>query len=232
MGVARMLIAATVVVCAVLFDSEEGAKNRREDARTVATDTAEQQNPREAAHRYVGSKKCRMCHSEHHESWLDRPAGNSWDALLPGTGIEMKRASGLDPERNYTADVRCLACHSVGYGKLDGYAIPNPNDGKSRRHAAVRQGVGCEACHGPGGGYVEVMKDIRRNRRAYELRELHAAGLVEIGPETCNACHNDCAVCMPPQRSETDGDNADSINVTKVDSYSAHETFPPKWGKP
>ena len=231
MGVARTLIAATVVLCAVLFDSEEGTKDRREDVRTVATDAAEQ-DPGETRHRYVGSKRCRMCHWEHHESWLDRPAGYSWGALLPGTGVETKRASGLDPERNYTADLRCLPCHTVGYGKLDVYAIPDPNDGKSRRRAAVRQGVGCEACHGPGSGYVEVMKDIRRNRRTYDLHELRAAGLAVIGPETCNGCHNDRAVCVPPRRSNSDDDAPDSFNVTKVDSHSAHETFPPKWGKP
>jgi len=62
-----------------------------------------------------------------------------------------------------TVDPECTACH-----------VPDAD--------AFEQGVGCEACHGPGSAYAEldIMIDPFKGR---------AAGLLEAG-ESCAYCHN------------------------------------------
>ena len=115
---------------------------------------------REVVHEYVGSKKCRMCHGQWHKSWQQSAKGQSFEVLKSGARAAHKRKVGLDPQREYTSEPACLTCHTVGFGKPGGYRIPPPNDGKAKRFAATREGVGCEACHGPGGGYTQVMSDV------------------------------------------------------------------------
>lgn len=173
---------------------------------------------------YVGAKKCKMCHSAWHESWLESPKGaRAWDALKPSVDAESKIRAALDPQKDYTTDATCLTCHAVGFGHPGGYQVPNANDAKSVRVAASREGVGCESCHGPGGGYTEVMQDIQRNKRTYTDEELHAAGLRKISVDQCNECHNDQAICVVNRV----GGSA-SMAKTSVEPFGAHAHFPLK----
>lgn len=165
--------------------------------------------------RYLGSKRCRMCHLQWHDSWQQRPHARAWEDLKPGRGTEARLRAGLDPQRDYTAEARCLVCHTVGYGRPGGYAIPDPDDGRTVRAAAVREGVGCESCHGPGSGFVEVMRGIKRELREYRDEELHAAGLNRIGPGVCTRCHAEAAPCLEP------GYRFDPATL-RGDSFHAH----------
>lgn len=147
---------------------------------------------------YLGSKRCRMCHLKWHDSWQERSHTRAWDALKAGNGRQTKLRANLDPQRDYTTDARCLACHTVGFGRPGGYRIPDPEDGKSFRAARSREGVGCESCHGPGSGFVQVMKLINLDMRSYQVEELHDAGLNRMGPAICLTCHNTSALCVEP----------------------------------
>lgn len=164
---------------------------------------------------YLGSKRCRMCHLQWHDSWQDRPHARAWDALKPGHGRETKSKANLDIKQDYTTDARCLTCHAVGFGRLGGYTIPDPGNGKTLRAASVRQAVGCESCHGPGGGFVQVMKQINQDMRPYHVEELHGAGLNRMSPAICTSCHNANALCVEP------GYKFDSATM-KGDSFHAH----------
>ena len=162
----------------------------------------------EVVHEYVGSKKCRMCHGQWHKSWQKSVKGQSFQILKPGARAEHKRKVGLDPKRDYTSEAACLACHTVGFGQPGGYRIALPNDEKAKRFAAAREGVGCEACHGPGGGFTQVMGDIYLNERPYEQQELRRAGLRSIEPQLCLDCHDSKAPCIaddsPPLKVDDD----------------------------
>ena len=147
---------------------------------------------------YVGTKKCKMCHTREYESWAASAKGSSWDALKPGVNVVAKIRVGLHPDRNYTREGRCLVCHAVGFGLPGGYEAPRPDDDESARLAANRQGVGCESCHGPGGGFTLIMRDILRNERRYRDEELMAAGLNITGVGTCTRCHTQRAPCIEP----------------------------------
>lgn len=140
---------------------------------------------------YVGDSKCKLCHIKQHKSRLETRMGKAFDTLKPGEKADVKKAHGLDPQKDYTKDETCLACHTTGFGKAGGYAVPDPNDKKAVKLAKKRQNVGCESCHGPGSAYIEVFMDILRSKRNYKVEELYAVGLTKIDESTCTACHND-----------------------------------------
>ncbi len=181
----------------------------------------------QVVHEYVGSKKCRMCHSQWHKSWQQSAKGQSFQILKSSVRAEHKRKVGLDPQKDYTSEAACLKCHTVGFGKPGGYRIPPPNDEKAKRFAATREGVGCESCHGPGGGFTQVMGDIYLKERPYEQQEVRRAGLRSIEPQLCLNCHATEAPCIaedsPPLKVD-----ADTLHA----GHGAHQHFPLKFRQP
>ncbi len=178
----------------------------------------------EVVHEYVGSKKCRMCHSQWHKSWQESVKGQSFEILKSGARAEHKRNVGLDPQRDYTSEAACLTCHTVGFGQPGGYRIPPPTDAKAKRYAATREAVGCEACHGPGGGFTQVMGDIYLNERPYEQQELRRAGLRIIEPKLCLTCHDAKAPCSANDSPRLKVDS-DSLRT----GHGFHQHFPLKY---
>lgn len=176
-----------------------------------------------ARYQYVGMKKCKMCHVAEYGSWLESAKGGSWNALQPGANAGAKKKAGLDEKRDYSGDERCLKCHTVGFGAASGYSVPNPNDPRSVQQATSREGVGCEACHGPGSGFVPIMQDILRNERRYRDAELMAAGLNITGSGTCIRCHTEQAPCIVAGYEFRTGTRAEC---------GTHEVFPRKLRDP
>ena len=176
---------------------------------------------------YVSTKKCRMCHGLQYESWRELAKGHSWEALKPGVSPAVKAKAELDVNKDYTTNLQCLSCHSVGYGKPGGYAIPDPDDGRSVRLAAAREGVGCEACHGPGSGFVQIMEEVYRTGRTYKPEELRAAGRRPVGAEVCMTCHNETARCMTsPDGGDAARKASAMLKVQPADRNGYHARFP------
>lgn len=140
---------------------------------------------------YVGSNKCKKCHIKEYKSWEDTKMGKALETLMPGKVADVKKAHGLDPEKDYSTDAKCLKCHTVGYGHDGGYAVPAAGDKKAERHAKYTANVGCEMCHGPGSKYIEVFEEIFKSKRKYKPEELYAAGMTKIEESTCTSCHNE-----------------------------------------
>lgn len=136
-----------------------------------------------AEHAYIGSNKCRPCHIKEYRSWSETKMAKALDVLKPGQREDVKVAAGLDPNKDYSKDATCLACHTTGYGKPGGFV-----DIETTPDLA---GVGCETCHGPGGTYVQDQYMSLKNKN-YKKSELVAVGLIgEITAETCvEQCHN------------------------------------------
>ncbi len=174
---------------------------------------------------YVGTKKCRMCHPQQYKSWHTSAKGNSFDALKPGMAKELKLRIGLDLAKDYTSDSRCLECHTVGFGKPSGYAIPKPDDKRSRKHASAREGVGCESCHGPGSGYIKIMQDISRSDRMYDPSELAAHGRHPVDQSVCLTCHNSSAPCTTAFQSETGTPDSIQPGIELSNRQGYHKAF-------
>jgi hypothetical protein len=140
---------------------------------------------------YVGGKKCKKCHIKEHKSWEESKKAKTFEVLKPGQAAEAKTKAKLDPAKDYTKDAGCLACHTTGYGKPGGYAIPETADEKVLKEIEKVQNVGCESCHGPGSEYIKVFEDIKKADRKYKAAELYAVGLTKIEAAACTGCHNE-----------------------------------------
>lgn len=107
---------------------------------------------------YITSKKCKMCHKGAKKGEVFE----KWEKGPHAKAFESLKAKGEDK------NPKCLECHTTGY------------DGK----AFKEEGVGCEACHGPGSDYkkMSVMKD---KKKSIEM------GMIVPDEALCKKCHNE-----------------------------------------
>ena len=122
-----------------------------------------------AKREYVGVHEvCEKCHYVQYKSWEQQPHAKAFESLKPGKRIEVKRATNLDPMKDYTEDEECLKCHTTGYGKPDGFV--------SLKKTPAMTNVQCESCHGPGSEYVEKVM-----RREFSFAHTEVEDLGHIG---------------------------------------------------
>ena len=132
--------------------------------------------PAVAGPKFVGSDTCGSCHKGpamgfQNSLWRMSSHARAYARLATPRAFEIAKERGLqgEPQR---LDA-CLKCHSTGQGEPPG------------RFAATfvkEQGVGCEACHGPGSDYSDEAA-MRDKRTAASL------GLKPVTAETCSPCH-------------------------------------------
>ena len=84
---------------------------------------------------YVGSAKCRKCHSKELRQWKKTPHADAFDILT---------TVGKD------ADPECVKCHTTGYDEDSGFV-----DHASTPELAE---VGCDMCHGASSEHILVDK--------------------------------------------------------------------------
>ena len=118
---------------------------------------------------YVGSAKCEMCHKtakqgEQYPKWESRKHSKSFAVLSTDAAKELAADAPDNPE--------CLKCHA-------------PLAAKNAELKA--EGVGCEACHGPGSDYKK-MSTMKDHAQAV------AAGMTDYKSEDdikkqCLTCH-------------------------------------------
>lgn len=134
---------------------------------------------RTSSPRYVGSAVCRSCHQAFEDgnpgiSWLASRHSHAYWRLGSDWSLELAhlRPQYADVASPMTDD-RCLLCHVTASQDDDALL------GASFR---IEEGVGCEACHGPGSDYasVEVMADRER---------FVAAGGRLPDAAACRSCH-------------------------------------------
>ncbi len=81
---------------------------------------------------YSGNDVCVVCHAKQDVTWRLTAHATAFDTLVV---------------RGRDHDAKCVGCHVVGYGERGGY-----EEDAAPEHL---QDVGCETCHGPGGGHVK-----------------------------------------------------------------------------
>lgn len=130
--------------------------------------------------KYVGSRGC-SCHKVQLTDWELSVHGRAFDTLKAGRKENEKMKAGLDPQKNYTEERKCLKCHTTGYRQNGGFM-----DIKSTPSMI---GAGCESCHGPGSEY----RTLHENSPAQIDRNQAKAFGAVYGSEdvkVCTACHN------------------------------------------
>ena len=125
---------------------------------------------------YVGARACAACHSsdkigDQYSIWLHSRHAGAYKLLARPEAPKIAELRGIHEDPREAP--ACLKCHSTGVGDV-------PKAATFRRE----DGVQCEACHGPGSEYMTeaIMSDPEAAR---------AAGLAEVGAETCERCHDE-----------------------------------------
>lgn len=145
--------------------------------------------PRRDEPKYEGSKSCQKCHFKEYASWQKTEMAQAFRSLKPGEKAEAKQKANLDPRKDYSRDPQCLPCHVTGYGKPGGY--PAVVEGKEwtaeeKARAPLFEGVGCEACHGPG----EKTSAYKKEHKDYKWADLVKLGAIHTDEKNCATCHN------------------------------------------
>lgn len=128
------------------------------------------------ASKYIGVKKCKMCHKKAEEGeqfakWEASKHAKAFETLGTPEAKEAGKKVGVDdPQKSG----KCLKCHSTAYNWTEAVATTE---------IPVEEGVSCESCHGPGADYKK--KETMKDRKASI-----AAGMVEKPKEMCKSCHN------------------------------------------
>lgn len=141
-----------------------------------------------AAAEYVGVKTCTKCHEVQGESWANTSHAKAFDSLKVGVKADEKKKASLDPTKDYTKDKDCVGCHSTGLGQPGGYTLGGDPGGQPQLGS-----VGCESCHGPGGGYRDLHstaeKLLKQTSKATPRKTLVRAGQTFDYAQVCAGCH-------------------------------------------
>jgi hypothetical protein len=176
----RKWIAAGVLLSAgVLFAVTQIAA--QEAAKTTAAAAP-------AAFTYIGSAKCRMCHmttksGAQFKIWQESRHAKAFETLKSPKADEIAKAKGIAVPATQAPE--CIACHVTAHDK----------PAAVRGTVANEEGVGCEACHGPGSEYqkMAVMKQLYEGKL-----EPAKVGLVEPTEAVCKTCHNEKSPTYKP----------------------------------
>ncbi len=202
----RLTVILTILCCCAVipfWGSLVPAVANGQKSTGAGADSASQELPGDTPeskdkYAYIGSRKCKICHLKLYKSWAKTKMGRAFEILKPGQSVEAKKKHGLDPEKDYTQDKTCLECHVTGFGKKGGYKILDRaafKNEKAYKRALKKSknfhGVGCESCHGPGGDYNKVFKEINKSKRKYKVQELYAKGMWKKDIKVCVRCHNE-----------------------------------------
>lgn len=143
---------------------------------------------------YIGAKKCMICHKNERRGnqwgkWLEGPHSNAYETLKSEHSKEIANEMGIeDPTK---AD-KCLKCHVTAY---------NEPASKKQESFDPTEGVGCEACHGPG----SIYKSMRIMKALYEgTQDPEEVAFKHGDAETCLGCHNEESPTYKPFDYEED----------------------------
>ena len=142
---------------------------------------------------YAGIDGCtKSCHKKDDDgdqktAWQKSDHAKSFDTLATPKAKEAATKIGFSGNPQQSAE--CLVCHTTGYGEPEG---------RFDKKFDIKDGVQCEACHGPGENYrkKKTMKAI------YEERGPDGKGQSKTAAETglIFPKEKECKVCHAPER--------------------------------
>lgn len=128
--------------------------------------------------RYIGSDKCaKMCHKgpkkgAQYEQWQGSEHAKAFTTLGTPQAKEVATKVGVKGDPQQAPE--CLKCHVTAFGVKKELVDST---------CTQTEGIGCEACHGPGSEYRKLDK-----MKNHDLAM--AAGLWEQNEKLCVKCHN------------------------------------------
>lgn len=147
--------------------------------------------PGRARPEYVGVDGCRKCHESpsigsQYKIWASTPHAAAYSSLRSVRAIEIGKKTGI---REPSRDKRCIKCHATGGGKnMD----------------IIGEGVGCEACHGPGSLYRDFDNHASFDSRENAYKKAIGLGMypiigddhIKARERLCRHCHTEKRPCI------------------------------------
>lgn len=133
-----------------------------------------------AGHEIIGAPKCKSCHKsktgDQWKIWTESAHARAYQTLATENAIKIAADKGLG---NPQQEESCLKCHATKAFLGTGVVV------SGKANYTDSEGVGCEACHGPGSDYKpgKVMNDPEAARAAGMLSDRSA--------DACVRCHNE-----------------------------------------
>jgi hypothetical protein len=145
---------------------------------------------------YVGIDRCKICHTadaigNQHNNWLSSPHSKAFSTLKGKKALKIAKKFGIAVPWN---NLKCLKCHTTGKGR---YKITKT------------EGVGCEACHGPGSKYSEMENHVNYRNKKSGYNRAKKYGMFPIldyennlkkRESLCLYCHRKTRPCYPTSR--------------------------------
>jgi len=146
---------------------------------------------KDTGNKYMGVAKCKKCHADEklgnqYGKWKKMKHAKAYELLGSDKAKEVAKKAGIteDPQKS----PKCLKCHTTGHD------LPASRFGTLFK---VKDGVQCEACHGPGRAYAK--KSVMKN-----LKKAKSKGLTDKPTEeTCRSCHNADSPTWNPEHDTT-----------------------------
>jgi hypothetical protein len=185
-GAARriVLLALFLIIAgaAALFVVPVRAEGEEEDK--VKIDDVEVVMPAKPA--YMGAVNCGgRCHDPWYQAWKATPHARTYELLKPGVRAAAKKRAGLRVNRDYTANPRCLRCHTTGYGQKGGFV---PAETSVVPWQPNMEQVGCEMCHTVRGG-SQVRAFMKKTGGKFKRVKAEAWGARYDYANVCKRCH-------------------------------------------
>jgi YVTN family beta-propeller protein len=137
----------------------------------------QEEAPEKPGPKYIGSRACGECHKgakmgHQYSLWRMSKHAGAFAVLTTPAGLELAAKRGVADPRT---SAECLKCHATASGL---------QPGSYKASFDLQEGVGCEACHGPGSEYAAeaVMLDSAASQKA---------GLKPVTKATCKGCHQE-----------------------------------------
>jgi len=165
----------TDAACAACHTNPAGGASLTEAGQAYAKDPATAKLPAATKTDYVGSGKCKLCHSKQYKAWGETPHAHAFEVLEKGDAeavAAMSKALGIEVKESPAKTDGCVTCHVTGMGLSGGYP------GADADAKAILSNVTCESCHGPGGAHVKAAKDDRK-------KTINGA----VSAKMCTQCH-------------------------------------------
>ena len=126
---------------------------------------------------YTGAHECGQCHKGpefgfQYSRWRKSPHARAYAIL--STPEARKIAADKKIEGDPLRSEKCLTCHMTAAGA---------SEERWMESYSIDEGVGCEACHGPGSVHKASVE-------AEDARAEIKKALAKVSQETCTKCHN------------------------------------------
>lgn len=131
--------------------------------------------------KYGGVATCKACHmtkksGAQFKIWQAGPHAKAYETLATPEAKALAKKQGIeDPQKSE----KCLKCHVTAFGVDEKLKEPK---------LTLEEGVGCEACHGPGSEYRK--KKIIEGIYAGKLKAEDYGLIKPVTEKVCVGCHN------------------------------------------